>query len=60
MEKNKLTNLELEQFVRAFLTLERAVTALYSLTTDIKERVVLLEEKAELIEKSIIKSDTLQ
>ena len=60
MEKNKLTNLELEQFVRAFLTLERAVTALHSLTMDIKERVVLFEEKAELIEKSIIKSDILQ
>ena len=55
-----MTNLELEQFVRAFLTLERAVTALYSSTTDIKERVDLLEDKLDLIDKSILKPDGIQ
>ena len=50
---------ELKAFVAAFLTLEKGTSALYTLTMDINKRLKLIEEKVELLEKSILTSDEI-
>ena len=50
---------ELQTFVAAFLTLEKGTSALYNLTMDINKRLKLIEEKVELLEKSILTSDQI-
>ena len=50
---------ELKSFVAAFLTLEKGTAALYNLTMDINKRLKDIEEKVELLEKSILTSDEI-
>ena len=54
-----MTDKELKSFVVAFLTLEKGTSALYALTMDINKRLKLIEEKVELLEKSILSSDEI-
>ena len=48
---------EMQAFIAAFLTLEKGVSALYNLTMDINKRLKDIEEKVELLEKSILSSE---
>ena len=50
---------EMQAFIAAFLTLEKGVSALYNLTMDINKRLKDIEEKVELLEKSILTSDEI-
>jgi len=50
---------EMQAFIAAFLTLEKGVSALYTLTIDINKRLKLIEEKVELLDKSILSSDEI-
>ena len=52
-----MTDKELKSFVNAFITLERGTSVMYSLVMEMSERLNLIEEKVELLEKSILTSE---
>tara|TARA_R100000005_G_scaffold55537_1_gene27557 strand:+ start:150 stop:317 length:168 start_codon:yes stop_codon:yes gene_type:complete len=54
-----MTDKELKAFVKAFLTLERGTSVMYTLVMELSERLNTIEEKVELLEKSILKSDEI-
>ena len=59
MEIKVMTDKELKAFVKAFLTLERGTSVMYTLVMEMNERLNIIEEKVELLEKSILKSDEI-
>ena len=54
-----MTDKELKSFVKAFITLERGTSVMYSLVMEMSERLNTIEKKVELLEKSILTSDEI-
>tara|TARA_R100001480_G_scaffold25259_1_gene35572 strand:- start:311 stop:493 length:183 start_codon:yes stop_codon:yes gene_type:complete len=57
LEIKIMTDKELKSFVNAFITLERGTSVMYSLVMEMSERLNVIEEKVELLEKSILTSE---